>query len=342
MTYRKETELKDVDKCDELLKDYPDELNKYIRSVEFITTPKTRLEYAKDIVKFYDYTAEVFDIETKDVNIEILNKLNSDFFEDFLHYLRKYERNGRVYSNSDVSIKRKLSAIRSYFNFLFEKELISSNQILKIKPPKLRDKEIIRMNDDETSRFVKTVNQGTTFSKRQVAYHKKQAVRDMAICYLLLSTGMRVSELVGLDLQDIDMNDCSVRIVRKGGREASVWFSDEAAEFLRDYIEERKKIKTPDPDEKALFLSSRKQRISVGAVEVLVKKYARVSVPQKNITVHKLRSTYGTKLYEKTGDIYLVADNLGHNDISTTKKHYANLSNRRKADSRNIINIAND
>ena len=342
MSYRNETELKDMEKCDSLLEDYPNEIGSYIRSIEFVTTAKTRLEYAKDICKFYDYVAYIENIDKKDISTEFLDGLNVTFYSEYLHFLRNHKINGKVYSNSDTTIKRKLSALRSYFTYLFEMEYISSNQVSRVSLPKLREKEIIRMNSEETVNFINTVDNGIPSSKQQIAYHKKQTTRDMAIVYLLLSTGMRVSELVGLDLNDIDLKRCSVHIIRKGGREATVWFSDEAKEYLVDYIEERKKIKTADPEEKALFLSSRRKRISVGAVEVLIKKYARQSVPSKHITPHKMRSTFGTALYEKTGDIYLVADSLGHSDISTTKKHYADLTNKRKKDARNIVRLKDE
>ena len=121
-----------------------------------------------------------------------------------------------------------------------------------------------------------------------------------------------------------------VKVTRKGGNEAFVYFSDEATGYIKDYIKERKEIIPVDGHEDALFLSSQRRRISVRTVENLVKKYAQASTPLKHITPHKLRSTYGTALYQETGDIYLVADVLGHKDVNTTRKHYADMDQERK------------
>ena len=115
--------------------------------------------------------------------------------------------------------------------------------------------------------------------------------------------------------------------------EMVVYFGDEVESALKNYIEERKKIEPKSGSENALFLSMQNKRIGVRSVENLVKKYAQKVNVLKKITPHKLRSTYGTTLYNETGDIYLVADVLGHKDVNTTRKHYAQMQdeNRRKA-----------
>ena len=154
------------------------------------------------------------------------------------------------------------------------------------------------------------------------------------ILTLLLGTGIRVSECVGLDLNDVDFKNNGITVTRKGGNQMVVYFGDEVADALEQYIEGSRKAVTPlSGHENALFLSSQRRRMGVQAVENMVKKYARQVTPNKKITPHKLRSTYGTSLYKETGDIYLVADVLGHKDVNTTKKHYAAIDEdrRRKA-----------
>ena len=138
---------------------------------------------------------------------------------------------------------------------------------------------------------------------------------------------------------DVDFDNSRVKVTRKGGNEAFVYFSDEATGYLQDYMKERKEIVAVDGHEDALFLSSHRKRITVRTVENMVKKYARVSTPLKKITPHKLRSTYGTALYQETGDIYLVADVLGHKDVNTTRKHYAELDQERKRGARNKVTL---
>ncbi|MBQ9715944.1 MAG: tyrosine-type recombinase/integrase, partial [Clostridia bacterium] len=150
---------------------------------------------------------------------------------------------------------------------------------------------------------------------------------------LMLGTGIRVSECVGLNLDDIDFKINGISITRKGGNQVVLYFSDEVKLALVEWLEERERNNKVDPSEQALFLSLQNKRISVRAVQKLVKKYAKITTPLKKITPHKLRSTYGTALYRETQDIYIVADVLGHRDVNTTKKHYAAISDdiRREA-----------
>ena len=161
-------------------------------------------------------------------------------------------------------------------------------------------------------------------------YFEKNKVRNLALFTLLLGTGIRVSECVGLDVEDADFKNNRIRIIRKGGKEDFVYFGDEVAEALFNYMEQRKHIVTKEGHEHALFLSAQKRRICVQSVENLVTDCASQITSIKHITPHKLRSTYGTSLYRETSDIYLVAEVLGHNDVNTTRKHYAALGEDRK------------
>ncbi len=150
---------------------------------------------------------------------------------------------------------------------------------------------------------------------------------------LFLGTGIRISECVGLDRKDINFDDNSFVVTRKGGNTAVLYFSEEVAAALRRYLEwleAQIQEKTPFGariyDKNALFVSSKGGRMTPRAVELMVKKYAKAITPFKKITPHKLRSTYGTNLYRETHDIFVVADVLGHKDVNTTRKHYAAMS----------------
>ena len=147
---------------------------------------------------------------------------------------------------------------------------------------------------------------------------------------LMLGTGIRVSECVGLDMDDVDFKNNGIKIHRKGGSESVVYFGDEVRETLLEYMAERQKITAADGSVNALFLSMQNKRINVRSVENMVKKYSQLVTTLKHITPHKLRSTYGTNLYLETGDIYLVADVLGHKDVNTTRKHYAEIEDERR------------
>ena len=207
---------------------------------------------------------------------------------------------------------------------------------------KIHEKEIVRLDADEVSVLLDQVELGDKLTKSQQKFHDKTKTRDMAILTLLLGTGMRVSECVGIDINDIDFKNSGIKIRRKGGNETVIYFGEEVENALLDYLEERKLIVPQDGHENALFLSLQKRRIGVRAVENLVKKYSSLVTNLKKITPHKLRSTYGTALYKETGDIYLVADILGHKDVNTTKKHYAAIEDERRRKARNAVKLRKD
>ena len=159
----------------------------------------------------------------------------------------------------------------------------------------------------------------------------KKHVRDTAILMLFLGTGIRISELVGLNNEDLNFKDNSFIVTRKGGNKSILYFDEDVAAALQRYLDYKENNYEDLKEPTALFVSNNKSRITVRAVENLVQKYAKIISPLKKISPHKLRSTYGTKLYRATGDIYVVADVLGHKDVNTTRKHYAAISddNRR-------------
>ena len=159
---------------------------------------------------------------------------------------------------------------------------------------------------------------------------------------MLLGTGIRVSECVGLDIEDDDFKNNGIKVTRKGGNEMVVYFGSEVEKALKNYLEVRENIVPLSGHEQALFYSSQKKRIGVQAIENLVKKYSREITTTKKITPHKLRSTYGTALYQETGDISLVADVLGHRDVNTTKKHYAALDDARRRQAATAVKLRED
>lgn len=335
MGNHKETELYFTDKCNELMANMPTFVKTYIRAIHNRTAPRTRYEYLKDIQTFLNYIKDT--TKTEVIDIDVLKNLTKNDFEEYFEYIEHYEKDGKEYTNCRSSIKRKISALRKFFAYLFESDMITSDEIRKIEMPKLNKKEIIRLEKDEATDFLNAIENATSLSKKEMDYYKIQSTRDAAIIYLMLSSGIRVSECAQLDITDIDMNKSCIHIIRKGGDEDTVYFSDEASSYLSDYLDWRKNLKGVDDKENALFLSSRKTRLSVRSIEILVKKYAKRSVPLKHITPHKLRATFATNLYNQTGDIYLVAETLGHKDVTTTKEHYANLSDKRKEENRNKV-----
>ena len=221
---------------------------------------------------------------------------------------------------------RKLSTVRALFKYFFRKDKISVDNAAKVSMPKLHEKEIIRLEANEVADLLNCADSGSGMTNHQRAFHEKTRIRDVAILTLFLGTGIRISELVGLNNEDIDFTTNSFKVTRKGGNQAILYFSDEVADALARYLAYKEEDKNTPEQEHALFLSIKMRRISVRAVEDLVKKYSRIVSPLKKISPHKLRSTYGTQLYRETKDIYVVADVLGHKDVNTTRKHYAAIS----------------
>ncbi len=333
--YYKQRELDCLNKIDDILKDLPPMVYEFIVGKTDYTSPLTRLNYSRDLRIFFEFLIKhKFRNKNKiDITLADLETLDLTDFEAFMAHLSHYFINDKEEICNEAAKARKLAAVRAFFKYFFNKGKISSNVPAKLSLPKLHEKEIIRLDFNEISRLVDLCETGSNLSERQRAYHKNTKIRDVAIITLFLGTGIRNSELVGLNVSDVNFEDMSFVVTRKGGNRTILYFNDEVKKALLDWVEYRKTIKNLDAKEKALFLSLQNSRITTRAIQQLVKKYAKVVTPLKKITPHKLRSTFGTNLYHETNDIYLVADFLGHSDVNTTKKHYAAMSEdlRRKA-----------
>ncbi len=332
--YHDQQNIGNVQKMRDVLMTLPSFCKQFFRGISEYTSARTRLAYAYDIRVFFEYLHErnayCSKMEITDFPISILEQLTREDIEEYIEYLSYYEKDGKIYTNDERGKKRKLAALRSFYNYYFQAELIEKNPAVLVPLPKLHEKEIIRLDADEVATLLDQVEDGTGLTSTQQRFHKVTRTRDVAILTLLLGTGIRVSECVGLDISDVDFKNNGIKIRRKGGYEAVIYFGEEVEQALHEYLDERQHIIPQTGHENALFLSMQDRRISVRAVENMVKKYSSTVTSLKKITPHKLRSTYGTSLYRETGDIYLVADVLGHKDVNTTKKHYAALEDERR------------
>ena len=258
-------------------------------------------------------------MERMDFTLDHLDQITVTDLEEYMEYLKyRFNEHNQEIVNKERGIMRKISSLKSFYNYFFRTEKLKTNPAALVQLPKLHEKEIIRLDIDEVALLLDAVEQGDGLTDKQKAFHNRTKLRDLALLTLLLGTGIRVSECVGLDINDIDFKNGGIHIHRKGGKEVTVYFGTEVETALQDYLDERNDIIPEEGSENALFLSPEK-RMNVRSVENLVKKYAKIVTPLKKITPHKLRSTYGTNLYRETGDIYLVADVLGHSDVNTTK-----------------------
>ena len=320
----------------------PDFCFDYFIGIENNTSSLTRYNYAMDIYIFFNYLAQfVFHKEERAISLDDINSIKAKDLEQYLSYLSYYELDGKLYKNDEKGKARKLASVRSLFKYLFNHDLIISNVASKISTPKLHEKEIIRLEQDEVNSLMNAIEKPMQFSQRQQAYNKNTFERDNAIVTLFLGTGIRISELVGLNLNSFDFSQNAFLVTRKGGNQTTLYFSNEVELALKTWLEKRATLNLPE-DEKAMFISLQNKRISIRAVENLVKKFAQIASPLKKISPHKLRSTYGTNLYKETKDIYIVADVLGHKDVNTTKRHYAAISEDMRKNIANKVKIHNN
>ncbi len=326
-----------------LLQELPTCCGTFLRGIESQTSVLTRYGYAVDLKGFFDYlTKESEKFKEKKVTeltLKDIDQVRALDIELYLERLSFYTKGNREIVNQERAKSRKLSSLRSFFKYFYKREMLSSNPASLVDAPKLHDKSIIRLEPNEVANLLDTVDNGDGLTKRQQQYHEFTKVRDLAIITLFLGTGIRISELVGIDIDHVDFSNNEFLITRKGGNQDTLGFGDEVRAALLQYLLQREQIQPVEGSENALFLSIQRKRISVRAVELLVKKYASTAVPLKKISPHKLRSTYGTMLYHETGDIYLVADVLGHKDVNTTKKHYADTSKERRRIAARVIKL---
>ncbi|MCI5714029.1 MAG: tyrosine-type recombinase/integrase [Firmicutes bacterium] len=328
--YFNQRDEENILKLRELRLELPAFCGQFFMGIENQTMPLTRLGYGRDLKIFFDFlvtnTQEFYGKKVADLTLDDLNKVTSTHLEMFMDYLTVYKVGKKTYRNGLKGKGRKLSSVRALLKYFFKKEKIDNNVGTKVDTPKYRDSEIIRLEVDEVVKLLNMSEDGSGLTTMQKGFHNHTKERDYALLSLFLGTGIRISECVGLNVEDIDFDNNAFTITRKGGSRVILYFGDEVKEALQKWISVRNTINGLSKDEHALFISLQNKRMNVRTVEKLVKKYASVVTPLKHITPHKLRSTYGTNLYRETNDIYVVASVLGHKDVNTTRKHYAAMS----------------
>ena len=348
-SYFDQRDEKNIAKTREICAILPGFVMEFLVGIQMRTTPLTRLGYVGDLKIFFEYLIrnKFQDKKSlKEITMSDIEQIKSYDIELFLEYLSSYEINGKRYKCGSASKERKLSSLRSFFKYFYRKEKLSENVTDKVDTPKIHDKPIRYLEVNEIAQLLELAEKGYGLSNRQLKIQSLTKYRDVAILSVFLGTGIRISECVGLDRKDVDLSINAISVTRKGGARSVLYFSDEVAKAIVDYLEwldnqisEETKFAKRISDNNALFLSLRGNRITVRAVQILVEKYCSIVSPLKKITPHKLRSTFGTTLYRETQDIYVVADVLGHRDINTTKKHYAAISDEIRRKAANVIKL---
>lgn len=296
---------------------------------------RTAYAYASDLKVFFKYlmlkNPALSDLKMKDIPADSLNDLSSHEIDDYMMYLTDYHMDGTDRHNSNSGKNRKLASLKSFCKYLIREGIIQKNPADLVDIPRLRGNDIIALTDFEVKALFHVIETAEGMTERQTKIHKYCKQRDYAILMLLLGTGIRVSELVGLDISDVDLKNNSAKVVRKGGWRDHVYFSPQVRDAILSYLSPEDNHKGtraalhPEDSEQALFVSRKRKRLTVRAVQKMLQTYSEIAFGKDNelkVSPHKMRKTYGTKLYLDTNDIRLVADTLGHSSVNTTSKHY--------------------
>lgn len=325
MNGRKEQELIKENKIDKMLIGKPQILQAYSYSFisKEVTTKKAYIGY---VITFLDFLKDKIKLDIDD--IDTYKQIRPSHINKFMEYI-KYT-NGK---ENGASIRAtKLYAISNFFEFLIDDGYIDINPCQRIKPPKDHiEKDVVAMNVDEVKLLQDNIKNGVG-SHRSRIRNKKWINRDLAIVMLGCSTGLRVSAIVQININDINFDQHKIRVVEKGGIGKYIYIGKQVENQLLLWIEDRKDM--VDDQCSALFISNQKKRMTTETVRQLIKR--NTYNINKNITPHKMRATCATCLYEKTGDIYLVQQQLGHSNIKNTKR-YAKVSEQKRKEAADIL-----
>lgn len=324
-SYKTQVDVKSLQLTKNVLCELPPYVTDYINSRMSSTSAKTLLQYTYSIRRFFSWlhqsAPELLQQPMSSISLDVLANITARDIEEYMMYLQSDTKN----QNGRAGAAQKLAAIGSLFSYLYRHDDIPADPCAKVERPKLvKDKRIIYLSDKECIKLLDIIEFGDpSIPDHQLHYLENTRCRDLAITTLMLNTGIRLSECVGLDIGDIDLNERKIQVYRKGGKYQYLPINDEVIEILSAYLQQRKQIVVTDKQHsKALFLSMQNRRITGTAIENMLRKYILFAGITKPITPHKLRKTYGTALYRKSKDIFMTANALGHENVDTTSRHY--------------------
>jgi integrase/recombinase XerC len=270
-----------------------DEYIKHYLEAEKGASPYTVRNYRADLADFFKFL--------KKKELTLLDEVDRHVLRDYLSHL--VERG--IAKNS---IARKLSAIRSFFRYLVREEIIAKNPIEQVSSPKLDKRLPSFLTKEEMEKLLNAPDLTTPLGQR-----------DRALLELLYASGLRVSELVGLALEQIDLESNEIRVWGKGSKERMVLMGQPAAEALKDYIKEGRARLRGEKKTKALFLDRYGQRLTERSVQRLLNQYAKKAGIGKRVHPHMLRHTFATHLLDGGADLRVVQELLGHARLTSTQ-----------------------
>ena len=328
MNGRLESKLKSERKIQRLLVDQPEYMHRYYYSIG-LKTHKTKERYIEQVVRFLKAYGN-----GGQVTLDMLNQVDSFVILKYLSDISYYEKKGTLIELSNSAKANNLSSISSFFKFLATNRLIEHNPFDggAIDRPKPQEKEVIYLKVEEVKKVEKSILDGVG-NNRSVARQKNWKYRDFCLFWLPVVNGIRVGALSEINIEDIDFNDNSIIVIEKGNRPTRIYFDEKASLYLHLWMEQRKE-NLGDSECDALFISNRKERMTVTTIERTISKYTEAGI-NRHISPHKLRATFATNLYRKTRDIELTSKALHHRSTTPTQK-YVKVFDQ---DIRNAVNI---
>ncbi len=325
---------------DKLIDDMPPCIQSVLMEIRLDCRPGTVLDYARDTHEFLLYLIKanptLKNVKPKDISVEALSSLTADDVNEFFSHCRTYRTpKGAIRETGKFRLSSIRSSLSVVFNKLYTKEIITRNPVAAAVQFHIPAKKTIDvLEKKEAKKLLNAVENTDLDSPNAAARSKRTVLRDTAIVTLLLNSGIRIAELVGLDVSDVDFDNGCIYIIRKGGAPDKVYLNDQTLGVLKDYIDLERPAYSDGGKETALFLSNRKKRIAVRSIQEMLKKYGSSALPsRRHLSPHTLRRTYGTALYEATGDLKNTQAVLGHTDVRTTSKYYVRESDIRKEQS---------
>lgn len=309
MKGREEEENRINNQILERIKDRPDYLTEYFYYIDN-KTALTKRNYINKVLAFLDYMkrSTIYDPE----DIESFKKMKPAFFSRYLGNLE----------GKDETRAQHYYGLSNFFSFLFENDYIEKNPFDKIKPAKATTQnEITVLTPEEINTIINNIKNPRLKNATGRRYSKKLMKQNILIVKLALETGMRQRSIREIHLEDIDLDEMKISIVQKGSKIHEVYFGDNLKQSIEEWLIDRKKIldETNEVDDGSLFLSGKGKKIPETYITNMFI-WATEGI-DKNITPHKLRSTFATTVYEKTGDIYLTANMLGHSGIKNVTRY---------------------
>ena len=233
--YYETINVKNEVKLRKLLETLPPFCKQFFIGIEATSSSRTKIAYAYDIGCFFDYLHATNPVCAKmditDFPISILNEITPMDIEEYLSYLKYYEKDGTEHTNDEGGLKRKLSALRSFYHYYYKNGLIEDDPTVKVDMPKIHEKNIIRLDVDEVAKLLDEVESGENLTARQQQYHEKTKIRDLAMMTLLLGTGIRVSECVGLDMEVLTLKITALKSTAKVAQKLSYILERKSAEL---------------------------------------------------------------------------------------------------------------